>query len=391
MVQAVRDGSSMRDVAHAFGVSVSTVSLWCARAQRQRLDRADFEGDKPGLATNRLAASAERCILSMRTLLKASVLGEYGAVAIHRALSESSPKGLIVPSRATIHRVLLRNGAVDSARRQRRPPPPKGWYLPEVAQGRAELDTFDFIEDLKIAGGPIVDVLTATSLHGGLADAWPMLERTAQNTLLAVLQRWRQDGLPDYAQFDNATIFQGSHRASDSVGRVVRLCLALGITPVFAPPREPGFQNAIEGFNALWQAKAWRRNHVSDIEHLQRVSAAYIAAYRDKSACRIEAAPSRACFPKKFKLDLQAPLQGKAIYIRRTTDAGQVTLLGRTFAVDSKWIRRLVRCEVDFSSHCINFYALRRRDPGNHPLLKTTEYQRAHSKFRGDSQVFDER
>ena len=261
----------MRDVARAFGVSVSTVSLWCARAQGQRLDRADFEGDKPGLAMNRLADGAERSILSMRTLLKASVLGEYGAVAIRRNLSESSPKDSVVPSRATIHRVLLRHGAVDSARRQRRPPPPKGWYLPEVAQGRAELDTFDFIEDLKIAGGPIVDVLTATSLHGGLADAWPMLERTAQNTLLAVLQRWRQDGLPGYAQFDNATIFQGSHRASDSVGRVVRLCLALGITPVFAPPREPGFQNAIEGFNALWQAKAWRRNHVSDIEHLQRV------------------------------------------------------------------------------------------------------------------------
>ena len=390
MVQAVRDGSSMREVAHTFGVSASTVSLWCGRAQGQRLDRVDFEGDKPGLATNRLADSVERRILGMRTLLKASVLGEYGAAAIHRALSGSSPSSP-VPSKPTIHRVLLRNGAVDSARRQRRPPPPKGWYLPEVAQGRAELDTFDFIEDLKIAGGPIVDVLTATSLHGGLADAWPMLERTAQNTLLAVLQRWRQDGLPGYAQFDNATIFQGSHRASDSVGRVVRLCLALGITPVFAPPREPGFQNAIEGFNALWQAKAWRRNHVSDIEHLQRVSAAYIAAYRNKSACRIEAAPSRAGLPKSFKLDLQAPLHGKAIYIRRTTEAGQVTLLGRTFAVDSKWIRRLVRCEVDFSRHCMNFYALRRRDPDNHPLLKTIEYHRAHSKFQGDPQVFDER
>ena len=390
MVQAVRDGSSMREVAHTFGVSASTVSLWCGRAQGQRLDRVDFEGDKPGLATNRLADSVERRILGMRTLLKASVLGEYGAAAIHRALSGSSPSSP-VPSKPTIHRVLLRNGAVDSARRQRRPPPPKGWYLPEVAQGRAELDTFDFIEDLKIAGGPIVDVLTATSLHGGLADAWPMLERTAQNTLLAVLQRWRQDGLPGYAQFDNATIFQGSHRASDSVGRVVRLCLALGITPVFAPPREPGFQNAIEGFNALWQAKAWRRNHVSDIEHLRRVSAAYIAAYRNKSACRIEAAPSRAGLPKSFKLDLQAPLHGKAIYIRRTTEAGQVTLLGRTFAVDSKWIRRLVRCEVDFSRHCMNFYALRRRDPDNHPLLKTNEYHRAHSKFQGDPQVFDER
>ena len=125
MVQAVRDGSSMRDVARAFDVSVSTVSLWCGRALAQRLDRVDFEGDKPGLATNRLADSAERRILGMRTLLKASVLGEYGAAAIHRALSESSPKGP-VPSKPTIHRVLLRNGAVDSARRQRRPPPPKG-------------------------------------------------------------------------------------------------------------------------------------------------------------------------------------------------------------------------------------------------------------------------
>ena len=380
----------MRDVARGFGVSVSTVSLWCARAQGQRLDRVDFEGDKPGLAMNRLADDAERSILSMRMRLKASVLGEYGAAAIHRALSESSPRGP-VPSKPTIHRVLLRNGAVDSARRQRRPPPPKGWYLPEVAQGRAELDTFDFIEDPKIAGGPIIDVLTATSLHGGLADAWPMLERSAQNTLLALLQRWRQDGLPGYAQFDNATIFQGSHRASDSVGRIVRLCLALGITPVFAPPREPGFQNAIEGFNALWQAKAWRRNHVSDLAHLQQVSAAYIAAYRNKSACRIEAAPCRASFPKKFKLDLQAPLHGKAIYIRRTTDTGNVALLGRTFAVDSKWIRRLVRCEVDFSGHCINFHALRRRDPGNHPLLRIIDCHRAQSKFRGDPQVFDER
>ena len=129
----------MRDVAHAFGVSVSTVSLWCGRAQGHRLDRVDFEGDKPGLATNRLADSAERRILDMRTLLKASVLGEYGSVAIGRALSQAPPKGP-VPSRATIHRVLLRNGAVDSARRQRRPPTRNCCYLPEVAQGRAQLD-----------------------------------------------------------------------------------------------------------------------------------------------------------------------------------------------------------------------------------------------------------
>lgn len=30
--------------------------------------------------------------------------------------------------------------------RQRRPAPPKGWYLPDLADGQAELDSFDFVE-----------------------------------------------------------------------------------------------------------------------------------------------------------------------------------------------------------------------------------------------------
>lgn len=30
--------------------------------------------------------------------------------------------------------------------RQRRPTPPKGWYLPDLADGKAELDSFDFVE-----------------------------------------------------------------------------------------------------------------------------------------------------------------------------------------------------------------------------------------------------
>ena len=128
----------------------------------------------------------------------------------------------------------------------------------------------------------------ATSLHGAQAQAWPTLRPTARFTVERLLQRWRQDGLPDYAQFDNDSIFQGTHRFADSLGRVIRLCLAPEVTPVFAPPREPGFQNAIEGFNALWQAKVWLRHHFSGIEHLQRLSRAYINAYRTKTACRAE-------------------------------------------------------------------------------------------------------
>jgi len=127
--------------------------------------------------------------------------------------------------------------------------------LPAVVAGRAELDCFDFIEDLKIADGPLIHVLTAKSLHGALADAWPMTRMSARNTVQCLIERWRHDGLPRYAQFDNGTVFQGAHQFANAVGRISRLCLQLNVIPVFAPPLEHGMQNIIESFNALWQAK----------------------------------------------------------------------------------------------------------------------------------------
>jgi len=86
------------------------------------------------------------------------------------------------PSEATINRVLLRRGLQDGVSRIRRPAPPQGWYLPEEAAGRAELDCFDFIEELKIAEGPLVDALTAKSLRGTLSDAWVLEQRGAKRT-----------------------------------------------------------------------------------------------------------------------------------------------------------------------------------------------------------------
>ncbi|PZR19037.1 MAG: hypothetical protein DI538_31520 [Azospira oryzae] len=83
-----------------------------------------------------------------------------------------------------------------------------------------------------------------------------MLDRlSAQGAVPCRQARWQRDGLPAYAQFDNDTVFQGAHQFADTVGRVSRLCLALGVIPVFVPPLEHGMQNTIEGFNALGQAK----------------------------------------------------------------------------------------------------------------------------------------
>jgi hypothetical protein len=375
----------MHTVAEQFGVSVNTVGLWVRRAQGARLDRVDFSSRKPGCtcAWNRVATGVEQRIVALRKdLREQSVLGEYGAQAIQRALEAEMGSG--VPSIATINRALSRHGLQDGARRIRRPAPPKGWYLPRVVSGQAELDCFDFIEELKIASGPLVWVLNGTSVHGGLVDSWPLEQATAKLALECVLQRWQRDGLPAYAQFDNGTQFQGAHQFPDTVGRISRMCLALGVIPVFAPPREPGLQNAIEAFNGLWLAKVWQRWEVKDFAHLQTLCDLYVAAHRARNRARQERAPERHPMPCDFTLNLNPRLKGTMIYVRRTNERGHAHLLGRSFEVCARWPHRLVRCEVDFTHEQIRFYALRRRDPEDQPLLHQVVYRRPHKPFQGD-------
>ncbi len=381
MVVAFRRGASLRAVARRFGVGVATVHLWVQRAAHQRLDRVEWT-DRPSLRhrTSRTEALLEDRVLTLRSdLLRTSELGHFGARAIHHALREQSLEP--IPSVRTIGRILERRGALDYRYRVRRPPPPSGWYLHEVAARRAELDSFDIIEGLVIQGGTFVEVLNGISLHGGLAVSYPKPCITAKIAAEMILDHWRPCGLPAYAQFDNDTIFQGAHQFADTFGRVTRLCLSLDVVPVFVPPRETGFQAQIENYNGWWQAKVWARFQHHSLAELEEHSARYVAASRRARGPRIEAAPDRAPFPQDWSLNLQAPLRGRLIYFRRTNDQGYVTFLGHTFSVDPQWPNRLVRAEVNLDTETISFYALRRRAPHAQPLLNRAAYRLPHRGF----------
>ncbi len=382
MVAAVRRGASLRTVARRFHVSLLTVQRCVKRSNGQRLDRVDWS-DRPSKAhtIHRTAAAVEDTVLTLRRALReTSDLGEYGAAAIHREMLAGPYRS--VPAVRTIGRILERRGALDSRRRVRCPPPPRGWYLPEVATGRAELDSFDVVEGLVIKGGTEVEVLNGISLHGGLVASWPGPPVRARTVVEALVAHWRQFGLPAYAQFDNDTRFQGAHQFPDTVGRVTRLCLSLGIVPVFAPPRETGFQAAVESYNGRWQAKVWARFHHATRAALRERSDRYVAAVRQRAAPRLEAAPPRRPFPEEWELDLQASPRGRLVFLRRMSEQGTAHLLGHTWTVDLHRPHRLVRAEVDFDANRIRFYALRRREPRSQPLLKTVRYRFPRSGFQ---------
>ena len=219
-----------------------------------------------------------------------------------------------------------------------------------------------------------MEVLTGIAVQGGLVAAWPMLAVTARATVDALVEHWHTWGLPACAQFDNDTRVQGPHQHPDAVGRVIRLCLALDVVPVFAPPREMGFQAAIEAFNAPWQANVWARFPHDSLSDLQGRSARSIAAHHRRAIARIEAAPPRRPFPRRWRQQLDAPLRGHMVSLRRTREHGTVPRLGHTFTVDPLWPHRLVRGEVDVEAGSMAFYALRRREPRQQPLLRAAPF-----------------
>jgi transposase-like protein len=375
-VAAVRRGEAARAVARRFGVSTSTVLDWVERARGHRLDRVDgADRSRAPRHTRRTDAGIEDLVLRLRRPPRQdSDLGAFGAGAIHRALAE--PGAPDRPSVRTINRILRRRGARDGRRRVRRPPPPRGWYLPDLAGARAELGGFDVVEGLVLRGGPQVEVLKGVSVHGGLPVSWPAVAPvTAQFVVTALLGHWREVGLPRYAQFDNDMTFQGTHRYPDALGRVIRACLSPGVVPVFGPPHARGFQAAIASSHGWWQAKVWLRSQHPSVAGLGGRSGRQVAALRRHRAARIAAAPPRRPIPGDRELDLQAKPRGKLIYLRRTDAHGQVEVLGQRGQVSETGPHRRVRAAVDLGRGRSRFYPLRRREPKSQPLVLEVPYR----------------
>ena len=371
IVEAVRLGDSQREVATRFGVGRGSVQRALARAGEEPLDAVGWaDRTTAPHRTRRTDPAVEQLVAEMRVALRDSILGDHGPAAIRRALlaRDDGP----VPSVRTIARVIERLGLLEHRRRVRRPAPPRGWYLPTVAAGDAELDEFDGIMDLKVFARGHLDVLTGISLHGGDPDAWPTSSITARQTCAALEERWRRIGRPAFAQFDNDTRFQGSHGSPDILGPVPLLALRLGVTPVFAPLREMGFQAGIEGFNGYWQRRVYARTFGHGPDDIADASGHFVAALRDRRSARIDGAPPRRPWPP---VPEPSGTRGQVIFLRRTTPSGEIEILGRRYAVARTWPHRLVRAELDLDRLVIRCFALRRRDPGFQPLLAELAYK----------------
>jgi hypothetical protein len=81
-----------------------------------------------------------------------------------------------------------------------------------------------------------------------------VLETQAADLICQQLIRfWKTAGVPDFLQMDNDLSFWGSLVRPEAVGKIIRLCLSLDVTPVFIPLSEPWRNGVVEHFNKTMQ------------------------------------------------------------------------------------------------------------------------------------------
>jgi hypothetical protein len=365
MVQAVRNGASYRAAARKWQVSLRTVARWMERARGRQLSAVDWRDRPSGTPrpSGRTPPELVRAIArARRRLQRHDALGEHGPEAIRRDLLA---RGLAAPCARTIARWLVRLG-LSGRERWRRPPPPKGWYLPEVRTGRAEVDSCDIVEGLRLRGGPRVEALNTLALWGGTVDTTAATRISTQTAIAALQTRWQCHGRPDFLQCDNDTVFTGAHAQRAYLGRLVHWCLCVGVVPVFTPPAELGFQASIEAYNRRWQDRVWRRWRHPSLRSLQQRSTAFVAAYTaraQRSRATQPVARHPWCPPGR------EPRIHRIVLLRRLNCSGALLLCAQHLPVTAAWANRLVRCEVNVQRQSVRIYGLRRRDPFHQPFL----------------------
>jgi IS30 family transposase len=194
----------------------------------------------------------KRMVLQIRVERERGKRAEYqyalvSAQAIYYELRELHVSPL--PSPRTIHLWLKQAGQI-AERKSRKAPNPTYPVLPcQVVNDVQELDfkgPFYLKDHLhKYYLVALRDKLSKNTALRALAN------KGMDAILDFVVDAWQRLGCPKRLKMDNCLAFRGSNLYPRSPSKLARVCLDLGVRPVFIPLREPWRNGVVENLNGL--------------------------------------------------------------------------------------------------------------------------------------------
>ena len=111
---------------------------------------------------------------------------------------------------------------------------------------------------------------------------------TMNNVIEFLLDCWTKNAISNYLWMGNGASFIGDLMHPRHFSRVVRLCLHLGVEPVFIAPSKPWMNGTIEDFNGDFWGKLWEREQWTDLEHIRSEAKIFLMRHNTSPGLEVQ-------------------------------------------------------------------------------------------------------
>jgi transposase InsO family protein len=244
-VMAVLDGVAVTGVAAEVGVSRQSVHAWVQRYRSAGLAGLVDRSQRPRRSPRQAAPELEARVCDLRRTHP-----KWGAQRILHELIRGPAPPEPLPSRATVHRILLRHGLVVARARRKKRSEYVRWQRPAAMQ-LWQLDIVYAPRLVDVATGEVRAgrIVTGVDDHSRYCVLARVVERaTGRAICLAFSEALQRYGAPEEVLTDNGQQFTGRFSRGGEV-LFDKICRRNGITHRLTRPRSPTTTGKIERFH----------------------------------------------------------------------------------------------------------------------------------------------
>ena len=267
-VMAVLDGAQVIEVAREVGVSRQSVHAWVGRYRAHGLAGLADRSSRPRSSPGRASAELEAWVCELRRAHP-----RWGAQRIVHELMRAPVPPEPLPSRATVHRILVRHGLVVARPRRKRRSEYVRWQRP-AAMLLWQLDIVYGPMLVDAATGELREarIVTGVDDHSRYCVIARVVERaTGRAVCLAFTEALQRYGAPGEVLSDNGKQFTARFGRGGEV-LFDKICRRNGIAHRLTQPRSPTTTGKIERFH-----QTLRRELLDDARPFASVLAAQAA------------------------------------------------------------------------------------------------------------------
>ena len=262
-VMRFNNGESSKKIYESLGKTKQWFFKWLKRSKLDGENWAESRSQRPHNISKKIDETMEQTVIQTRKQLEKTLYAQIGALNISWQLSNLNQPA---PSISTINRIIKRNNLT----RKKTVYNPKGIDYPCL-----EINYSNFLHQFDIVG-PRYLKADGRFYSANIIDAYdrrasvnPVRRQTKIDVMKALIRSWQTLGIPEYLQMDNKLPARGSNRYPHSFGLVIRLCLYLGIQPIFIPIKEPWRNGIIEKFQDVFDKLFFRSQYFSSFSYVR--------------------------------------------------------------------------------------------------------------------------